>query len=363
MILFRYLTKEIFTTMVAVTVVLLMIMMSNWLIRLLGPAAAGKETLEVVLLTLVYRLPYFLEMILPLAFFLSVMLTYGRMYAESEMTILTATGTSDAKLLGMTMLPASLVMIVVGTFSLYLSPQGAQARERLYSKQLDATSFELIAPGRFQHFNRESRVNYVERVSGDKQTLYGVFIADGDELVLAKSASKISDEDSGARFLQLARGHRYRLNSDNASLEAFSFERYAVQLSEPKTVERRLRAEAIDSRQLLSSDGPKERSQLHWRISLIIMIPIATLVAFAMSKVNPRQGRFARLLPAFALFAVYLSLMISFTSLIKKEQVDGAWPIWLLHSVFALLGSLLVAKPALIRRFKAWKAGAQERSV
>ena len=67
--------------MVAVTTVLLMILMSGRLIRQLASAAAGEVSLEIVFFTLLLRLPSFLEMILPLALFISILLTYGRLYA------------------------------------------------------------------------------------------------------------------------------------------------------------------------------------------------------------------------------------------------------------------------------------------
>ncbi len=83
--------------MVAVTGILLMILMSSRLIYQLTAAAAGKIPLEIVFFTLLLRMPSFLEMILPLSLFIAILLAYGRLYAESEMTVLTATGFSIAR--------------------------------------------------------------------------------------------------------------------------------------------------------------------------------------------------------------------------------------------------------------------------
>ena len=115
----------------AVTLVLMLIMMSGRLINQLASAAAGEVSLEVVFFTLLLRMPSFLEMILPMALFISILLAYGRMYSENEMTVLTATGFSERRLLGYTLIPGIVVMLVVGTFSLYLSPLGAQKMDCL----------------------------------------------------------------------------------------------------------------------------------------------------------------------------------------------------------------------------------------
>jgi lipopolysaccharide export system permease protein len=46
-----------------------------------------------------FRLPGFLQLILPLGLFLGILLAYGRLYLESEMTVLSATGMSQQRLL------------------------------------------------------------------------------------------------------------------------------------------------------------------------------------------------------------------------------------------------------------------------
>ena len=46
-----------------------------------------------------FRLPGFLELILPLGLFLGFLLAYGRLYLDSEMTVLAATGMSQQRLM------------------------------------------------------------------------------------------------------------------------------------------------------------------------------------------------------------------------------------------------------------------------
>ena len=53
-----------------------------------------------------FRIPGFLQLILPLGLFLGILLAYGRLYLESEMTVLSATSMSQKRLLGYTYGPA-----------------------------------------------------------------------------------------------------------------------------------------------------------------------------------------------------------------------------------------------------------------
>ena len=355
MILFRYLARELAGSMLAVTTVLLMILMSGRLIQQLAAAAAGEASLEIVFFTLLLRLPSFLEMILPLALFISILLTYGRLYAESEMTVLTATGFSDRKLLGYTLIPAGLLMLLVASFTLVLSPWGAQKMEDLYQKQAQLTEFELLAPGRFQSTKKGTRVTYTEGLSDDKTEMNNVFIADGNTLMLAELGTQYVSDDTGSRFLELHQGRRYDLNPGSAELQILDFERYGVKIADEPEERRKLRKEAVPTLDLIGSDDPKHQAQLQWRISLVLMVPIVTLIAFPLSKVNPRQGRFARLFPAIVLFMVYISLLIAMTGMIEKQTLNPMIGLWILHIIYTLIGAGLLLGPEFIRRAKVKK--------
>lgn len=352
MILFRYLARELSGTLAAVTIVLVMIMMSGRLIRQLAAAADGEIPLEVVFFTLLLRLPSFLEMILPLALFLSILLTYGRLYADSEMTVLTATGFSDRQLLGYTMIPAVVLMIAVGTFSLLLSPMGAQKMEDIYDKQAQLTEFELLAPGRFQSAPKGNRVTYTESLNSEKTQMNNVFIADGNTLLLARRGTQYVSDESGARFLELHEGRRYDLTPGSAELKILDFERYGVKIADEPAERRQLRKDAVATPDLFGSQDPKHQAQLQWRFSLILMVPIVTLIALPLSKVNPRQGRFARLFPAILLFMIYISLLIAMTGMIEKRSLSPDIGLWPLHAIYAVIAVALLSWPQVAQRIR-----------
>ncbi|WP_419810996.1 LPS export ABC transporter permease LptF [Bacterioplanoides sp.] len=352
MILFRYLARELASSMVAVTSVLLMILMSGRLIRQLASAAAGEVSLEIVFFTLLLRLPSFLEMILPLALFISILLTYGRLYAESEMTVLTATGFSNLKLLCYTMIPAAALTLVVASFTLFLSPWGAQKMEDLYKKQSQLTEFELLAPGRFQSTEKGSRVTYAESLSGDKSEMRRVFIADGETLLVAERGTQYVSDETGSRFLELHNGRRYDVPLGQLNIQSLDFGLYGVKIADEPEERRKLRKEAVPTQDLIGSADKKHQGQLRWRISLILMVPIVTLIAFSLSKVNPRQGKFAKLFPAIVLFMVYISLMIGLTGMIEKGKIHPDGAIWGLHLLYLAIGVGLLTIPEMLRRHK-----------
>ena len=77
MILFRYLSREVFQAMAVIAFVVFMIAAGSRLARYLSDAAAGALSGELVGWLLLYRLPGFLELILPISFFLAIMLAHS----------------------------------------------------------------------------------------------------------------------------------------------------------------------------------------------------------------------------------------------------------------------------------------------
>ena len=88
---------------------------------------------------------------------------------------------------------------------------------------------------------------------------------------------------------------------------------------------------------LIGSSDADHRAQLYWRISLPLMTLIISFVAISLGQVNPRKGRFARLLPAILVYLMYLSVLTSLRDDMTRSVANADIKIWLLHlSVFTL---------------------------
>ena len=116
LIIFRYLSRQLLQVMLAVTSIVLLIIMSGRFVNYLADAASGQLRADFLLAIMAYRIPDFLVMILPLGLFLGIILSYGRLYVDNEMSVLSACGMSRHQLLAMTMIPALGVMVLVGVF-------------------------------------------------------------------------------------------------------------------------------------------------------------------------------------------------------------------------------------------------------
>lgn len=94
------------------------------------------------------------------------------------MTVLSATGMSNRRLLGYSMAPAAIVAVIVAWLSLGLAPQGVAEVAKIFNQQDAMTEFDTLVPGRFQAMKDGSRVTYTEGLSDDRGQLAGVFISE-----------------------------------------------------------------------------------------------------------------------------------------------------------------------------------------
>ncbi len=353
MIVFRYLSREVLLTFSAVSAVLLVIIMSGRFIKYLAQAAQGVLDPSVLLMIMGYRIPGFLQLILPLGLFLGILLAYGRLYLDSEMTVLTATGMSEQRLLSYTMLPALLVAIVCAWLSLVLTPQGVQSVAQILSEQDGLTEFDTLLPGRFQSLKDGSRVTYTEALSSGRDELHNVFISekrdvrkssDKDEgitVLVAKTGRQQIQED-GSRYLVLHDGYRYDGTPGEADYRVIHYETYGVLLPQASVEVKVGERETMSTRELLGNTDPRMQSELQWRLSIPILVLIVTLIAVPLSRVSPRQGRFLKLLPAILLYMAYLALLVAARSALDKGKIPVGLGLWPVHGLFLLIGMLLV---------------------
>lgn len=347
MIVFRYLSREVLLTLSAVSAVLLVIIMSGRFIKYLAQAASGALDPGSLFLIMGFRLPGFLQLILPLGLFLGILLAYGRLYLESEMTVLSATGMSQQRLLGMTMVPATLVALLVAWLSLSLAPQGANQFQLLLNKQDALTEFDTLVPGRFQALSDGSRVTYTEELTNDRTNLGGVFISEkrlgkdakdrGISVLVAEKGRQEVRAD-GSRWLILDNGYRYDGNPGLADYRAIKYDTYGVLLPKPDVSDEVTDRDAIPTLDLIGNPAPRAVAELQWRISLPLLVFVVTLIAVPLSRVNPRQGRFLKLLPAILLYMGYLTILISARGALEKGRLSPVLGLWWVHILFLVIG-------------------------
>jgi lipopolysaccharide export system permease protein len=350
LILYRYINRQLFTTTVVVTFVLTMVLVSGRFIKYMAEAATGDIAADALFTIMFFRLPEFLQMILPLSFYISILLVFGRMYVDNEMVVLKAGGVGPGRTLRAMILPVLMTTAVIGAFSLYVTPHGDERVARIFDQQKDRSVLELLSPGRFHARGTDEghRATYAESLDREAGELGNVFISDlryadsPDEsrmLTVWARTGRIVEED-GINYLQLGAGRQYQGRPGQADYRVVEFQQARVRIGEQEPDTGPPEVKGRPTLDLLQNPDHEETAELQWRLSLILITPLMMLVAVPLSRVTPRQGLFMRLVPALLIFMFYLGLLLVMRSWIADVPDSDPVP-WYFHMGWVHLGVIL----------------------
>ncbi|WP_095497322.1 LPS export ABC transporter permease LptF [Paraferrimonas haliotis] len=354
MILFRYLIKEVLKAQAAVLFVLLAIFISQNFVRVLADASEGQFPAGLVATIMALNLPWLSALIVPLSLFLGVLLAHGRMYAESEMTVMHAVGVSEWYVARVTLLLAVFNMVIAGALSLYIAPWAQEKEAQILEKARSEAGLAALVQGRFQQAANGQAVIFVEKLDKNA-TLERVFVAhlpkdvaEGEEpeapsVVVANSGQIIEDRSGGQR-LKLDDGVRYQGGVGRVDYQITEFGDYQMQIKEQAAEERRRRLSALPLNELRAMDTAEANAEFHWRLAIPLALPIMVLMAVPLSRVNTRQGKFAKIGPAILLYLGYFGMLVAG----RRSLEDGVLPeqlgLWWVHLFGLIIAIIMIAK-------------------
>ena len=354
-IIFRYLCREILSSTTAVCVILLLVLMSGRFVKYLAKAVSGDMESGVIFAMIGYRIPGFLELTLPLAFFLAVLLSFGRLHIQNEMSVLKACGISEKRLMGYTLVLALLFAAITAWLSLSVAPSGMAKAEALQQAEKQRSELDKLMPKKFYSLSGGKGVTYAEGVTEDRE-LDEVFLAMtvGSEensdrslvLVLAEKGrqkqAEGDSEDGPERYLVLDKGYRIEGIPGQNDYQITYFEEYGSRLKDSKPLDRTLKTDAITTQALLDSDDLELQATLQWRLSIPLLVIVVTLLAVPLSRTNNRQGRFGKLLPAIVLYFTYLVSLNAMRGAIESGSVPVSVTMLPVHFVYLSLALVLL---------------------
>lgn len=351
MLIFRYLAKEVFITLAALTAILLLIFMSNQFVTYLNRAASGQIPAMLVMKLMMLELPLLLGLLLPLGFYVALLVAYGRLYAESEMIVLQACGYGPKQLLQHSFVMAIVVTIAVTIIMMWASPFVAIERATLLRTTGIQTLIQTLVPGRFRAVSSGQQVFYVGSMSRDHTKAQHIFLArlvnkEGPlrwDVLSAEAAFAETEPETFEDYIILQHGKSYQGVPGHADYQVAEFERYKARLPHPSLeIKGDIRTFSTKSLWPLNNPDLMKAAELQWRFSVPLMVLALTLVGVPLSRVNPRAGKYAKLLPAIVIYIIYANFMF----IARGWLAVGKTPLWLgmwwVHIPVVLLGLFLI---------------------
>ena len=354
-IIARYITKEIVTTFCVVTIVLLLIVLSNRFVHYLAKAATGELPISVVFNIVGLYIPELLSYLIPLGLFVAILFAFGRLYVDSEMTVFAACGISTQYIIRLTLTIASIIMLLTALLTLWIVPKVAEIREQVMSEGETFGVMQSLLPERFQTFSDGSLVFYIEGAAAKKDdSLKGIFIAErpsqpgsterGWTLITAEEAQIKREDNDESFYLVLRKGQRYQGLPGTANYTVISFDEYGRAIPNNNEQKPSDTLRLVNTTTLLNSDLPQDAAELQWRLSLPISVIILALIAVPLARVRTRQDRFARFLPAIVIYIIYYNLFTISRRWVAAGVIPSYLGVWWVHGLFLCVALVLIAK-------------------
>ena len=306
MIIIRYLVRETLKSQLAILFILLLIFFCQKLVRILGAAVDGDIPTNLVLSLLGLGIPEMAQLILPLSLFLGLLMTLGKLYTESEITVMHACGLSKAVLIKAAMILALFTGAVAAVNVMWAGPWSSRHQDEVLAEAKANPGMAALAQGQFQQASDGNAVMFIESVNGNR--FHDVFLAqlrpkgNARPSVVVADSGELSQQKDGSQVVTLNKGTRFEGTAMLRDFRITDFNNYQAIIGHQAVSADPDDTEQMDMRTLWKTHTDRARAELHWRFTLVATVFIMALMVVPLSVVNPRQGRVLSMLPAMLLY-------------------------------------------------------------
>ncbi len=357
--------------------VLILIFISSRFVKYIQLAVNGTISAKAVFSLLALQIPSIAGFLIPLSFFLSILLTFGRLYSDNELVVVQGLGIGERDLAKMLMPMALLLALFAGGLSTLLTPWAVSHSEVIMREEAAKAKLGIFTAGQFRENSHKDGVVYVEAKS-DSGEIRGVFsvskpkkerataekVDNGHsthspdsknnkidsqnnqsddagysslKIQTAARGRQWEDETDGTNYLVLEQGQYSEYNFDDARWQITDFESSYTKIEQSQILQADKNDLPISTLDLIKVLGNREWAELHWRLAAPISIPLMCLLAVPLSRSRPRQGKFARILPSMMIYLFYVLLMLYTRKLIALGQMPGSLGFWWIHLAVLML--------------------------
>jgi len=328
-ILDRLLFREVFKTLAVIVFILMLVLLASHMVKLLGKAAEGALSADVLFAMVGFQSLRVLGVLVPPAFFFSLLWVLGGMHRDSEIVALQASGVGGARLYGAVIRIAIPLLLLTAVLQLFLRPWADQGIEHIKFTQKSAADISGVRAGRFNEYKKGGLVVYTRGALAGNGRLQQVFVQDRQQgelgVVMASEAYQSVDENTGDRFIVLANGTRYVGTPGQADYAVAHFDEYALRVPKLDLGGLSLGRGAQPTALLWLSDDLKARAEIQYRLSVPISVLVFALLAVPLARAPPRKDVYGRMGLAVLVYFVFLNLQ----RLGEHWMEVGATPAWL----------------------------------
>ena len=333
----RYLLSRVLPSVFGIAVVLSMVLVTFSLARFLGDASAGVLQMSEVLTLTGLRWLIAQNVLLPLSFYLGLILAWGRLREDLEIDALSASGISEFRLLRSVMALAVVIAVIVALCTVWLRPWAWQMEYAVKAQAEASADIQRITSAAFNDYANDRTV-FIEKITADGM-LSGIFIrkrsGDDFEMLSAPRGQFRAYVTRDTHELHLQEARIYLQSADDPDMLA----RIAALTLSIKAMQPEMddgKSKSRSTQVLYSSEDNYDRAELQYRVSAPLSVFLLLATAVPLTRSGPREGRYGRLIVSIIVFAVYYNFMRVARTWVEQGQWNSIIWIHLALLVFAV---------------------------
>ena len=340
-ILSKSLNIEVFRSSIGVLLVFFLLVVGSRVVGYFEQAAEGNIDPGIILSVIVLRFPDFITLLIPLSFFLGLLITIGRLNSEGEIHGYFSAGLSKLNLIKFLLPQAFIYFFITLVLSIYIAPYTKNLSKELlvidsFEEQIDAIQSDEIVSldnGGFL---------YVQ--TADEGLIKGVkfFQVDEDNSFIVISDELLTKEKDKTIELNLKNGSFYGGLFSESSKIISNFNNFNFEIDKNMS-----QSNDLSLTKLFDYSSASDQATFQWNISIPITILILLLYGIYISSSKPREGKFSFMLPGMLIYVSYLSLLILSREFIS-DNPSSIFNLWFIHGLFVLFLFLYVYREKII---------------
>ena len=341
----RSLFFQLIPSFLLATFILTFILSMDTVYKLINLIVSRGVPVGSVLLMLLYRLPQFLSVTLPIAVVITVVVVLVRLSNDLELTAMGASGFSPWQLSVPVATFGLLATILDLGITLWMQPAGYAAYEEETLRLLRSQTAKTIRPG-VLNYDFPGKVLYVESKSPNEE-LEGIFISDTElrpssMVSLSSKGQLLIREKEQDILLQLKQGTIHFGNTEGG-YRTMDFEEFQYQFRPPQLDgSPNRKVWGVSTMDLIQADEYFGEQARQRELQLRLTTPMACL-AFALAALNigmvdPRRGRSNAYLQALALIVIHYILWSFSKELTIGKEPMKAVVLWIPPILIGLWG-------------------------
>ena len=294
-----------------------------------------------------------LEVLIPAALYVSVLLAFARLYGESEFAAMFSIRVTPATLVRAVLTLSGGLAIIVAVLSLVVRPLAYHKLHAVSDQAATLLDIDAMEAGSFYVGEQGDRVIFLGHRHGRGATARDVFVkirhSDRTEIVHARLADELRAKTltSGAD-VYLTDAHVYEIDRDHGRPDQVVEARGLVVSPNPHSgAAHGYSAVAASSLRLATSGSDEDTAELQWRLSTPVSTLLLGLLGIPLSRTRPRQSRYSRLGRAMLIYFGYYLLCTSARTWVQHGAIGRFPGIWWAPVLLALLLAAIMYMPRL----------------